>query len=695
MSSLSLRSKLLLAILLPVVIGAALFSYVVLERERRMALEAAEEIGVARSEAISGKVMVLIERAIALMKQLGLHLEKNPELARSEEALRKGLSDLLSECELTLSGIAVLEEEGKLVLGVRAKKAEGKVAFDNPLEGDKRVEESQEFKVASGAKGLALGEPRQIESGGDKFLAFPIGRSIPIGDKGRLILALELDTRPIQKLVEESRYMKEGLIRVFDERGLVIAHTEKARIGKPIGEVKDKAYFEGFMARIKRGETVREYQWSEALKQDTFKVNVPVKLPEVERTWVFSTVVTKGELTSRYRQTLKVNLAMLSGILLVIALSSYLFASRISRGMRRLTDSVSALQEGKLEADCEGAGGDEIGSALRILCEALSRMRSAVESAISAADSTASSSASLSSAVQQVEASLSEMRRGMEEISALAESNSASIEQTNAGIEEVASGAQTAARKAGEMAELARQTSALLHSVVQRMLEGSKRLQEIADEARSSMEETRALMRAVESIKGFVATITSIADQTNLLALNAAIEAARAGEAGRGFAVVAEEVRKLAEESAKAAKEIAEIIRNLTSQAERTRQYMETSAVKTSEISKDMASSSQELQEVEAKMATIDEAASGVASVAEEQSASTQEMAAATDQLAKDVVRMAELVDNFKSSIAEIERAMESLSREAEELAKGSSNLKDKLLFFKLTRESRAIRPAK
>lgn len=695
MSSLSLRGKLLLATLLPVVIGAALFSYVVLERERKMALEAAEEIGVARSEAIAGKVLVLVERAIALTKQLGLHLEKNPELARSEEALKRLLSDLLSECKLSLSGLAVLEEEGRLTSGIRARKAEGKVVFENPLEGEKKVEESHEFKVASASKRLALGEPKQVELGGEKFIAFPIGRSIPLGEKARLILAFELDTRPIQKVVEESRYMKEGLIRVFDDKGVVIAHTDKARIGKPIGEVKDKAYFEGFIGRIKQGETVREYQWSEALKQETFKVNVPVRVPEVDRTWVFSTVVTKGELTSGYRRNLTINLIMLSGIVLVIAVSSYLFASRISKGIKRLTDSVSALQEGRLEADCEGAGGDEIGSALRILCEALSRMRSVVESAVSAAESTASSSVSLSSAVQQVEASLAEMRRGMEEISALAESNSASIEQTNAGIEEVASGAQTAAKKAGEMAEMARQTSALLHSVVGRMVEGSKRLQEIADEARSSMEETKALMKAVESIKGFVATITSIADQTNLLALNAAIEAARAGEAGRGFAVVAEEVRKLAEESARAAKEIADIIRNLTSQAERTRQYMEVSAVKTSEISKDMASSSKELQEVEAKMATIDEAASGVASVAEEQSASTQEMAAATDQLAKDVVRMAELVDNFKSSIAEIERAMESLSKEAEDLAQGSSNLKDKLLFFKLTKESRAIRPAK
>ncbi|MGI6096710.1 MAG: methyl-accepting chemotaxis protein [Dethiobacteria bacterium] len=80
-----------------------------------------------------------------------------------------------------------------------------------------------------------------------------------------------------------------------------------------------------------------------------------------------------------------------------------------------------------------------------------------------------------------------------------------------------------------------------------------KTLTETTSSARQSMKDSKEILLLIENI----------AKKTNIIGLNAAIEANRVGEAGQGFGVVAEEIRKLAENSARSVKEIDQILQQV------------------------------------------------------------------------------------------------------------------------------------
>lgn len=79
---------------------------------------------------------------------------------------------------------------------------------------------------------------------------------------------------------------------------------------------------------------------------------------------------------------------------------------------------------------------------------------------------------------------------------------------------------------------------------------------------------------AIGEVSGLISDITK---QINILALNAAIQAASAGEAGRGFAVVAKDVQRLALSSAEAAKRIDDLVLTIQEDAKGAVSAMESS----------------------------------------------------------------------------------------------------------------------
>jgi len=123
-----------------------------------------------------------------------------------------------------------------------------------------------------------------------------------------------------------------------------------------------------------------------------------------------------------------------------------------------------------------------------------------------------------------------------------------SLEETAAALEEITSTIVSNTEKVTDMATFA-------NKVIISVEEGN----ELAKQTSRSMDEINAQVTAINDA---IVVIDQIAFQTNILSLNAAVEAATAGESGKGFAVVAQEVRNLAARSANAAKEIKDLVEN-------------------------------------------------------------------------------------------------------------------------------------
>ncbi len=301
-------------------------------------------------------------------------------------------------------------------------------------------------------------------------------------------------------------------------------------------------------------------------------------------------------------------LAAAAGVALVVAAS-------ISRPLRRIAQSISAIGSGDLTAEPpRGLGNDnEIGqlaaggwSFLEAMVEreemefeklekeedmrqeratALREMAETIETQTKeSVRSIVSSSSDLSRQAEEMRKFAGETQHASEEIGSLANT-------TRDQSQTVANASQEMRRAIHEISEQVDRASALSHETVR----STERSRQTID----------ALSRSAGEIGDVVKLINEIAEQTNLLALNATIEAARAGEAGKGFAVVANEVKHLAGQTARSTETISD---------------------KVNEIQRATKDAVSALSEITRTIHHLDDAATTIASAMEEQTATTDEI---------------------------------------------------------------------
>jgi len=148
----------------------------------------------------------------------------------------------------------------------------------------------------------------------------------------------------------------------------------------------------------------------------------------------------------------------------------------------------------------------------------------------------------------------------------------------------------------------------------------------MVDDMESVSMTIESLANKSDTISSVIDVIRSISEQTNLLALNAAIEAARAGEQGRGFAVVADEVRNLAQRTSESTDEINAMITQLQEESKLAVEDVRKSKETAEAGSEDAHKTNQVLEDIVAAINHVSDLNTQVATATEEQAAVVNEI---------------------------------------------------------------------